>query len=109
VQKAGIDTQGFLVRGLAILKTKFDKAEAVTYRPPWMVERWYKQMLRDVKRMIACWEEGYWDYNLDDSCGSYGGCSYKRLCLTDKPEDWLETGYERRKWDPITRTETKLD
>jgi len=109
VRKAGIDTQGFMVRGLAILKTKYDHAEAITYRPAWMVERWYNQMLRDVKRMIECWKEGYWDYNLDESCNAYGGCEFKQICMTNRPEDWLKTGFERRKWDPVTRVEMKLD
>ena len=109
LQRHGIDTQGFMIRGLAILKTKFDTAEAITYRPPWMIDRWYKQMLRDVQRMINCWTEGYWDYNLDESCNAYGGCDYKQICLTQNPEAWLEVGFERRRWDPVTRTETKLD
>ena len=108
LQRAGIDAQGFMVRGLAILKTKFDSAEAITYRPPWMVKRWYNQMLRDVQRMVDCWTEGYWDYNLDESCNAYGGCEYKRICLAEHPEAWLETGFERRKWDPVSRVETKL-
>ena len=82
-----------MVRGLGILKTQYSHAEAVTYRPPWMVERWYKQMCRDVERMIRCWKEGYWDWNLDESCNAYGGCEFKRICLTDQPEQWLETGH----------------
>jgi hypothetical protein len=109
VRAAGISTDGFIVRGLGILKTKFDSAEAVTYRPPWMVERWYQQLLRDIQRMIKCWKEGYWDYNLDDACNAYGGCEFKRICLAENTEQWLETGYERRRWDPVTRTETKLE
>lgn len=108
VMKAGIEVSGFMVRGLGILKNRYEKGEAITYRPPWMVERWYKQMCRDVRRMIACWEEGYWDYDLSDSCNAYGGCDYRRICLSEHPEPWLETGFERRKWDPLLRVETKL-
>jgi hypothetical protein len=108
LRQAGLVTDGFMVRGLAILKSKFEHAEAITYRPPWMVDRWYNQLLRDIKRMLTCWEEGYWDYNLDESCNAYGGCDFKQVCLAEEPERWLKVGFRRRRWDPVTRTETEL-
>ena len=107
----GIELQGFLVRGVSILKTKYETQQAITYRPAWMVDRWYEQTLRDLQRMIRSWESGEWDYNLDESCNGYGGCQYRKICLT--PEEtainWLRTDFERRAWDPLTRTETALE
>lgn len=106
----GIRLEGFLVRGVSILKTKYDTQQAITPRPGWMVDRWYEQLIRDVRRMIECWESGYWDYNLDESCNSYGGCSFRRVCLApeDRSHIWLAQDFERRAWDPVTRTETVL-
>ena len=110
-RQIGIDLQGFIVRGVSILKTKYETQQAITYRPAWMVDRWYEQTLRDLQRMIRSWETGEWDYNLDESCNGYGGCQYRKICLT--PEEtainWLRTDFERRAWDPLTRTETLLE
>ena len=109
-RKAGITLDGFIIRGVSILKTKYDTQQAITYRPAWVVDRWYTQLLRDVNRLIAAWREGYWDYDLDEACNSYGGCQFRKICLAE-PEraiNWLRQDFERRRWDPITRTETPL-
>jgi len=106
--KAGIKLNGFLVRGVSILKTKYDTLEAITYRPEWQIDRWYIQLQRDIKRLITCWEEGYFDYNLDHACAEYGGCQFRQVCLMPQPEALLEQEFQRRRWDPITRTETVL-
>jgi len=107
--RGGIKLDGFLVRGIAILKTKFDTQQAITYRPQWMIDRWYEQLLSDVARMKACWESGMWDYNLDHSCEDYGGCSLKNVCLSPEPERWLRTNFTRRVWDPVKREERILE
>jgi hypothetical protein len=108
-QQAGIPLQGFLVRGVSILKTKYDTQQALTYRPSWMIERWYKQLCRDIERMKQSWLEGYWDYNLDESCNHYGGCTFRQICLAQNPQSWLETNFERRRWDPLLRKEIKIE
>jgi hypothetical protein len=107
--RGGIKLDGFLVRGIAILKTKFDTQQAITYRPQWMIDRWYEQLIADVTRMKACWESGMWDYNLDHSCEDYGGCSLKNVCLSPEPERWLRTNFTRRVWDPVKREERILE
>lgn len=107
-RKNEIALNGFLIRGVSILKTKYDTLEAITYRPEWQIDRWYKQLIRDIKRLIACWQEGYFDYNLDNACNEYGGCPFKGACAINKPELLLEAQFERRYWDPITRQETLL-
>jgi len=104
----GIKLDGFLVRGVSILKTKYDTLEAITYRPEWQIERWYGQLLRDVRRMIAQWTEGYFDYNLDHACAEYGGCAFRNVCLMKDPTLLLEQQFERRKWNPLTREELLL-
>lgn len=110
---AGIKLDGFLVRGVSILKGKagagaFGNAESITYRPVWQLDRWYGQLIRDVKRLISQWEEGYFDYNLDHACNEYGGCPFRQCCLLPDPTPVLELQFERRKWNPITREETLL-
>lgn len=107
--KGGIPLQGFLVRGVSILKSKYDTAQAITYRPQWMIDRWYAQLLRDVERMIEQWKAGYFDYNLDHACAEYGGCPFRSVCLSNNPSQILDAFFQRRKWDPVTRTETVLE
>lgn len=106
--RAGIKLDGFLVRGVSILKTKYDTLQAITYRPQWMIDRWYDQLLRDITRMTAAWESGYFDYNLDHACAEYGGCPFRSVCQMKDPTTLLQQQFERRRWDPVARTETLL-
>jgi len=106
----GIDLSGFLIRGISILKTKYETLQPITYRPAWMVEAWYEQVHRTLRRMIQCWEEGYWDYDWDEACTSYGGCVFRKVCLSapDARQGWLETDFEKRRWDPVLRIEAAV-
>ena len=65
-------------------------------------------LVNDVKRMIEAWKEGYFDYNLDHACAEYGGCPFKGACQMRDPINLLNQQFERRKWDPVARTETLL-
>lgn len=103
----GFRPTGVVVRGVSILKDSYGTAQAITYRSGWEVDRWLAQVHRDLKRMIACWEEGYWDYNLDHACTEYStGCPLQRICKSPDPETWLQTYFHKRHWDPLLRVET---
>lgn len=106
--RAGIKLDGFLVRGVSILKTKYDTLQAITYRPQWLIDRWYGQLLLDVRRLISSWESGYYDFNLDHACAEYGGCPFKSVCQMREPEQLLRQQFQRRVWDPVERTEKVL-
>jgi len=110
-RRLGIKIEGFIIRGVSILKTKYDTQQAITYRPTWQVDRWYEQTIRDLRHFIQMWETGLYDYNLDESCNGYGGCPFRRVCLSEpeRAEIWLRQDFERRSWDPVTRTETLLE
>lgn len=107
---AGINLTGFLIRGLAILKTKYSTLQAIPYFPDWLVDEWYEQLLVDVEEMKQAWESGRWAPDLSSACVEYGGCSFKKVCMSEpsKRMIWLKNDYERRRWDPVTRTETPL-
>lgn len=107
--RMGIQVDGVLIRGISILKTKYDTKETVTYRPAWMVERGIRQLERDVRRMIRCWEEGIWDLNLDHSCSDFGGCSFRQICLVQDGKPFLEADFQRRAWNPLTRMENVVE
>jgi hypothetical protein len=102
-RKQGIKVAGSLVRGISILKTKYDTLETPTYRTDYEIDRWHAQVLRDLKRMIGMWEEGYWDYNLENACNDYGGCTFTKICKASDPDSYLPVYFEKRVWDPLAR------
>lgn len=101
----GFPVVGAIVRGTSFLKSRFDHAEVITYRPDFFIERWLHQLSRDLQRMINCWEEGYFDLSLDSACTSYGGCEYRELCDKMEPEKWIPINFVERRWDPLAKEE----
>lgn len=100
----GYPVAGAVIRGIGLLKTKTTHEEVITYRGQWQIDRWLEQLIRDVKRMIESWKENYYDYALDKSaCNAFGGCSYRTLCDSPSPENWIDTHYQRVVWNPLTR------
>ena len=99
----GYNVQGVVIRGIGILTDKITHQFIIEKRPRWMIDRWLEQLRRDTLRLIAAWEEGYFDYTLDGACSYYGGCPYLPLCTSKNPEPWIETDYEVEVWDPLVK------
>ena len=97
----GMAVAGAIIRGTGILKTKFTFEQAISPRADWEIERWLIQTKRDIQRAMQLWEEGYWDYNLDESCNDYGGCTFKSLCTKPNPENWIEPDFRVEFWNPL--------
>ena len=108
-QQYNLNPTGVVVRGVSILKTKYDTMEVISYRSPYEIERWLGQVVRDIQRMIRCWEEGYWDWNLDHACSEYGGCAFTSVCKSSDPEAWLPTYFVKRVWDPLLKQEVTVE
>jgi hypothetical protein len=108
-QQYGLEPTGVIVRGVSILKTKYDTQEVMTYRSDMEIDRWLGQVVRDIQRMIKCWEEGYWDFDLDHACTEYGGCAFTTICKSANPENFLETFFVKRVWDPLDKVEKTLE
>jgi hypothetical protein len=114
----GIRCDGVLVRGISILKTKYDTQQAVSYRPDWQINRWYSNMLVVVQRLIdeyialcrsGTLSETLFEHNLDDACTSYGNCGFYDACRSEDATTWLVTNFARKKWNPLLRTETTIE
>lgn len=105
----GLNPQGTIIRGVSILKTKYDTQQAITYRAPWEIDRWLEQTCRDIQRLIDAWKAGWFDYALDHACAEYGGCSLLRICKSPDPDSWLPMYFEQRVWDPLARQEMTLE
>ena len=108
-KQASLQVDGVLIRGISILKTKYETAQVITYRRQWEIDRWLAETCRLVERMKAAWIAGHFDYNLDEECNAYGGCLFRRVCMSEHPEPWLEDYYEQRVWNPMTHTESKFE
>lgn len=108
-QDFGINVAGVIVRGVSILKTKYDTLQVITYRSDWEIERWKQQVEADLRRMQRCWEEDYWDYSLDHACAEYGGCAFAQICKSNDPETWLPMYFEKRVWDPMLRKQISVE
>lgn len=107
-EKSGIRVDGAIVRGVSILKTKYDTQQAITSRPEWQIERWHTEMLDWIKDIRQCWLTNKWRHNLDHSCADFGGCAFRQACSSQDESPWIETYFERRHWNPLLRTETVL-
>lgn len=112
--RAGIPLQGFLVRGVSILKRGYDHLQSITYRPEWMLKRWEAGMLGSVAAMVDAWKryqaspdnpDAAFPLDEGESCNAYGGCPLRTVCLSSNPAPWLNSGFEQRVWNPLTRTE----
>lgn len=104
----GMPLQGIVVRGVSILKTKYETQESINKYLDWQVDQWYAELLSWIRNAISAWQVGFYTHNYDETCTQYGGCPFKKICLSQDPTPWLETYFEQRHWDPVTRTETKL-
>lgn len=127
-RESGINVDGCLIRGVSILKTKYDTQHAVTYRPEWQIERWYGQTLDTLAQMVRDWKQFQFNeglksdapaprfaaitpfkHALSDPCTDFGGCTFRQVCMTqpstDAYQSQLETYFARRRWNPVTREE----
>jgi hypothetical protein len=95
------------IRAVSILKYDYGHAEVDVLRSTWMVERWYEQMLRDVRRMVHAYEVDEWDMALhENSCASFARpCEFSQLCCNPSPERIIADGvsYREEVWNPLTR------
>lgn len=116
LRQQGLNLSHAAIRGVAIQKTGFKIQTALPQYTDHIIDRWHKQMIRDINNMISIykfWQENkatlgfdldgeLYSYNFGDSCSSYGGCAYTTLCLAKDPEPFF-TNYIRHRWNPIAK------
>lgn len=98
----GYNVQGAFIRGVGVLKRDTTHLQVIETRDRWMIERWLRQLVKDVEALKKAWTEDDWSMNLDGSCSSYGGCAFSDLCLSPNPEKWFST-YDVVVWDPLAK------
>lgn len=107
----GLDIKGAIIRGTSIQKTQTKHIQSFEYRPAWMVDQWYEEMVMNLERMVV----GYGqlknesspryafpkDGQFNDHCATYGGCRYRVLCTSPTPEQWVPVNFQYHKWNPL--------
>ncbi len=102
-RECGFDTEGVLVRGVAILKTLFHHAQHYQSYSQNLIDRWEDQLCSDLWRIYGSWIEGKWDYDFADNCTSYQKpCMFMDSCVSANPAAWLST-MEVRRWNPLVK------
>lgn len=103
-QELGLDVDSVVVRGVAILKTMINHAEAIKPFSNDLLERWHEQTRRDLWRIRKAWDSGYFDYNFADTCTSYGNCMFLNTCSATREmkENWYND-FEVRRWNPLIK------
>jgi hypothetical protein len=101
------------IRAVSILKYECGHAQVEIVRPQWQVDRWYEQMLRDVRRMVETYERfgpgsrmnlDHVDMAMSNVCYEYArSCDFMKLCKSPNPERLIEGNYEVVHWNPLVR------
>lgn len=104
-QLHGLNVAGAIIRGMAILKEECKTAEAITYRPEWMIDRWKRRLIWDVQQMLEAWNNNYWPNTGEESgeCTNFGLCPFTVLCSAESPEKYIDVYFDRGRWDPVKR------
>jgi hypothetical protein len=105
LQHLGILCNTVVVRGVIITKTMVRQVEGIKIYSQHLIDLWFRQLQSDLNRLVGCWNEGYFDYNLGDTCTAYSHCPYIPLCSSTQPENWYDS-YEVRRWNPLDRSPT---
>jgi len=113
-RELGLGLQGTLVRGVSILKTKYESAQAIVNSPDWKIDEWVKHRDFLITKALECYgadgyrhgqEEGFWEPAFDGTCEEYGGCGFKSVCTIppEKRINWLTTNFVENTWNPLDK------
>lgn len=102
LQQAGIPCDTGVVRGIGIQMTQLVHVEAIKTFSAFKIQRWHEQLRRDMWKIRRAWDEGYFDFDLGNTCSSYGGCPFLDLCGSPNAEAWM-SAFEVRRWNPLIK------
>lgn len=109
-QEYGIPTQGVIIRGMCFYQAIKPESgdiyvckQVISERTKHDVEVWLKTTQRRLLGLLQDWKTDSYNYNLGDTCNSYGGCPFENICISKHPENWLRSGFVRKIWNPIER------
>ncbi len=95
------------IRGVSILKTKFGDSDARCYVTDEMLVQWLQGLQRTVTLMVQAWkrfkaeEPMPFQMAWGGACTDFGGCSFKTLCESPEPENWIPVHFTKNEWNPL--------
>lgn len=112
MRELGLKPAGVLVRGVSILKTKYDTAQAIVNQPDWKINQWVEHRDHLIQEMLRAYASDYFEPALDETCNEYGACMFKeKVCNIppDRRSFYLEQYYDENTWSPLNNVkgETK--
>lgn len=112
LRQLGVKNNGVIVRGVSILKTKFETQQVIIHIPEWLSNEWYQATLTEIAhakqlflRESTINPEIHWVKNFSEACNEYGGCQFKQTCTLRNPDEWFQQYFVKRIWNPLTREE----
>jgi hypothetical protein len=99
----GIQIDGSLVRGVSILKTKYDHAQAIVHQPRWKLDEWKRATCDKLQHAIELYHRGIEIPAFGEACNEYGGCEFKSPCMVRDHIEWLNANFVERNWNPLER------
>ena len=102
----GLPVTTCVVRGIGLLRTELKYQQAIVPTPRHLQERWYEQLLYTVSRMTVAWEAQKFAWDLGDACAAYGGCQFRDVCMSSRPNEILAS-YKSRHWNPLAKDPTE--
>ena len=102
-RELGIKLAGTLVRGVSILKTRYDTAQAIINQPDWKIDQWVEYRDHRLAQMISAYREGRFIPALGEKCNEYGGCPFKSVCTIPPAQrpNWLAVNFVENEWSPL--------
>lgn len=107
LEEHGLDYEvaGAVINGIAIKLRDYAYMRVDTYRQDWQIQKWYEQMLTDVRTWKSAYIAQKHNQTLDHTCAYYmNPCMYAPLCLSANPERLVEGSYVVKFWNPLTRS-----
>jgi hypothetical protein len=101
--ESGLQIDGTLVRGISILKTKYDHAQTIVHQPPWKQAEWLASTCEKLEYAKQLYARGINVAAFGEACNEYGGCEFKIVCMGKNHEEWMASNFDERNWNPLER------
>lgn len=99
----GIRVDGSLVRGVSILKTKYDHAQAIVHQPEWKLNEWLVGTCEKLENAKRLFERRVNIPAFGEACNEYAGCEFSSICMVKDHRQWLDDNFVSRNWNPLER------
>jgi hypothetical protein len=102
-RELGLQVDGTLVRGVSILKTKYETAQKPVHQPGWKIDEWLSAVTHKLEYAKVLYAQHANVAAFGEPCNEYGGCEFRDICQARDHAGWLESNFVERNWNPLER------